>query len=210
MPSIDATRYGLRAWLFVVNAPDALARCAQTAETLHAAAPDWLCDAVPAFSKLLVEFRPGHADAARAHVEALLQSSEVAAVSPRCHEIPVRYDGPDLDDVARHADLSVDEVIRLHSAPRYGVAMLGFSPGFPYLEGLDEKLHTPRRADPRTRIDAGSVAIGGPHTGIYSLPTPGGWNVIGRTDVCLFNPAGEGTDAFLLRPGDSVQFLPIP
>lgn len=121
------------------------------------------------------------------------------------HEIPVRYDGPDLARVAEHAGIAIREIIERHTEPEYRVDLIGFAPGFPYLAGLDPALATPRLAQPRLRVEAGSVAIGGSHTGIYPLPGPGGWNVIGFTDTVLFNPS---TAQCLLAPGDRLRFIP--
>lgn len=126
----------------------------------------------------------------------------------RVVEIPVRYggeDGPDLADVAAHCGLSADEVVRRHTKARYTVYFIGFQPGFAYLGGLDEALHTPRRAAPRLAVPAGSVGIGGAQTGIYPLATPGGWQLIGRTAVPLFSPDAEPPT--LLAPGDRVRFV---
>jgi inhibitor of KinA len=125
-------------------------------------------------------------------------------------EIPVCYggeNGPDLDAVAKHTGLSCDDVIARHAAAEYHVAMLGFAPGFPYLLGLDPALQAPRRADPRTRVPAGSVAIGGAQTGIYPRELPGGWHLIGRTPRVLFDPARE--PPALLAPGNRVRFRAI-
>jgi KipI family sensor histidine kinase inhibitor len=124
--------------------------------------------------------------------------------------IPVKYDGPDLGVVAERAGLSVAETVEVHAAPEYRVYALGFSPGFPYLGDLDPRLHTPRRATPRARVSAGSVAIGGSHTGIYPTAGPGGWNLIGRTDAVLFDPRGSAGRQFLLRCGDRVRFQIAP
>ncbi|MES2404606.1 MAG: 5-oxoprolinase subunit PxpB [Pseudomonadota bacterium] len=124
--------------------------------------------------------------------------------------VPVCYGGecgPDIDAVAEHAGLSRDDVIARHTAAEYTVAMLGFAPGFPYLLGLDASLHVPRRATPRTRVAAGSVAIGGAQTGIYPRELPGGWHLIGRTSRVLFDPARE--PPCLLAPGDRVRFVAI-
>jgi len=123
-------------------------------------------------------------------------------------EIPVRYDGPDLADVAAHCRLSPDEVVRRHSAAEYVVYFIGFQPGFAYLGGLDQALHTPRRAEPRVAVPAGSVGIGGAQTGIYPLATPGGWQLIGRTALPLFDPQAEPPT--LLAPGDRVRFVAEP
>src|SRR5690606_2544073 len=107
------------------------------------------------------------------------------------HVVPVVYGGehgPDIDHVAKSAKLSTDEVVKLHTGATYHVAAIGFSPGFPYLLGLPEKLATARRATPRVRVAAGSVGIGGSQTGIYPRETPGGWQLIGRTSLDLFDP----------------------
>ncbi|HEY2394876.1 MAG TPA: 5-oxoprolinase subunit PxpB [Rudaea sp.] len=125
-------------------------------------------------------------------------------------EVPVCYGdafGPDLDAVAAHAGLDVRDVIARHVQADYRVAMLGFMPGFPYLLGLDATLHAPRRASPRTRVPAGSVAIGGAQTGIYPRELPGGWQLIGRTPLALFDPLRH--QPALLRPGQRVRFRRI-
>jgi len=124
--------------------------------------------------------------------------------------IPVCYGGefgPDLDDVAAAHETSPDAIVAMHAAGTYTVAMIGFLPGFPYLDGLAAELHTPRRASPRTAVPAGSVGIGGGSTGIYPFTSPGGWHVIGRTPRALFAPTRE--QPALLQPGDRVQFIPI-
>jgi len=128
----------------------------------------------------------------------------------RVVEIPVCYDPEfalDLDHVAQHAQMSPKEVVNLHSATDYHVNCIGFTPGFPYLAGLPEKLATPRRATPRKEIPAGSVAIGGTQSGIYPLRSPGGWNVIGRTPLRLFDP--QKNPPALLRAGDRLRFQEI-
>jgi inhibitor of KinA len=128
----------------------------------------------------------------------------------RTVEIPVCYDpqfAADLGDVARHAKISAKEVVDLHSAAEYRVSCIGFVPGFPFLAGLAKKLATPRRDVPRKEIPAGSVGIGGAQTGIYPLRSPGGWNLIGRTPVRLFDP--KRNPPTLLRAGDHVRFRAI-
>lgn len=122
-------------------------------------------------------------------------------------EIPVCYDeefAPDLGVVADHAALSAEQVVRQHSGATYRVGAIGFAPGFPFLIGLPERLATPRRSTPRTEVPAGSVAIGGAQTGVYPQASPGGWNIIGRTPVRLFDPHRE--QPALLRAGDTVRF----
>lgn len=123
-------------------------------------------------------------------------------------EVPTRYggvDGPDLGAVASHAGLSEDAVIQLHVATTFRVAMLGFQPGFPYLLGLPPALQMPRRRSVRPRVPAGSVAIAGAQAGIYPNESPGGWHLIGRTEVRLFDP--QAAEPALLLPGDRVRFV---
>lgn len=130
--------------------------------------------------------------------------------APRLVEIPVLYGGeagPDLPFVAELNGLPEEEVIALHSGQDYLVCMIGFAPGFPYLAGLNPKIAAPRRESPRPEVPAGSVGIGGSQTGIYPLPIPGGWQLIGRTPVSLFNP--DSTSPSLLQAGDQVRFVPI-
>lgn len=126
-------------------------------------------------------------------------------VARRLVQVPVVYDGEDLPEVARRTGLSPDEVVRRHCAPEYVVAFLGFAPGFPYLVGLDPALHVPRRDTPRTRVPAGSVGLAGGQTGIYSTATPGGWQLIGRTDTVLFDV--ERDPPALLAAGDRLRFV---
>lgn len=124
--------------------------------------------------------------------------------------VPVCYGGefgPDLDEVAAFHALGANDVIRLHLAPVYQVYMIGFTPGFAYLGGLDERLHTPRKSEPRKKVVAGSVGIADQQTGIYPIESPGGWQLIGRTPLKLFDPARK--DPFLLQAGDFVRFRAI-
>jgi len=134
----------------------------------------------------------------------------VALPAGRAITLPVCYGGEfglDLELVGAACGLTADEVIALHSGAEYFVSAIGFIPGFPYLRGLPERLHTPRRKTPRTRVPAGSVAIGGPQTGIYPFETPGGWNLIGCTPWRLFNAYSQTPS--LLQVGDRVRFQPI-
>ena len=128
----------------------------------------------------------------------------------RIIEIPVCYDeefAPDISLVAKHNSLTTEHVIQIHSQPEYLVYFLGFSPGFPYLGEMPKEIATPRLQTPRIKVPAGSVAIGGGHTGIYPLSSPGGWNIIGRTPLRLFSPEEE--DPTLLKMGDRIKFVPI-
>ncbi|MCA1829891.1 MAG: allophanate hydrolase subunit 1 [Actinomycetota bacterium] len=122
----------------------------------------------------------------------------------RLHEIDVTYGGEDLDDVAELTGLSAGDVVRAHASAEYRVAFIGFSPGFPYLLGLPRRLHVPRLSTPRARVPAGSVAIADRYSGIYPDATPGGWRLIGRTGMKLFD-AGAGAS---VQPGDRVHFVP--
>ncbi|WP_414147230.1 5-oxoprolinase subunit PxpB [Erwinia sp. BNK-24-b] len=137
------------------------------------------------------------------------EKSEALVLETREITIPVIYGGaagPDLEVVARHSKLTAKQVVEAHAAGRYVVFFIGFQPGFPYLAGLDERLYTPRRAEPRIQVPAGSVGIGGSQTGIYPLAAPGGWQLIGQTSVALFTP--EQQPPTFLRPGDNVRFVP--
>lgn len=200
--------YGPEALLFEVKNQDVSPP--QLCADLEAHPPHGFREATPGYESVLVEFQSGtHLEQKAAELtQRWNQLRSLPAIEGRVIDIPVRYNGEDLPEVARHAGLSVNETIHLHSQATYRVALLGFAPGFPYLQGLDKRLHKPRRAQPRPHIPVGSVAIGGSHTGIYSIPSPGGWNLIGQTDVRLFDPANEKAP-FLLRAGDRVRFVPI-
>ena len=173
--------------------------------------PPGMIEFVPAFTTILLEFETGSDQELKALVQQLLSKFQRATERPlppaKLHQIPIRYDGEDLERVAQSNGLSVEDVCKLHSERDYNVCFLGFSPGFPYLSALNPRLRTPRRASPRPRVAAGSVAIGGEHTGIYSVETPGGWNIIGHTDVCLFDPSAEESEMFLLSAGDRIRFI---
>jgi KipI family sensor histidine kinase inhibitor len=137
------------------------------------------------------------------------EESEAQLPESRQVEIPVIYggeSGPDLVVVAEHAALTPRQVVELHSSSDYVVFFIGFQPGFPYLGGLDPRLHIPRRAEPRVAVPAGSVGIGGSQTGVYPLASPGGWQLIGQTRTALFDPLQQPPT--LLRPGDRVRFVP--
>ncbi|MGA0003674.1 MAG: 5-oxoprolinase subunit PxpB [Candidatus Nanopelagicales bacterium] len=138
----------------------------------------------------------------------------VSTVSPateisigRLVEIPVRYDGQDLDEVAKLTGLTRSEVIELHSSTTFTAAFAGFAPGFMYCTGLPEVLQLPRRATPRVQVPAGSLAMADTYTAIYPLNSPGGWNLIGTTDVQMFDADAEQPS--LLLPGDRVRFVPV-
>lgn len=137
------------------------------------------------------------------------EESEAQLPESRQVDIPVIYGGeggPDLNVVAEQAAMTPKQVVELHSSGNYVVYFIGFQPGFPYLGGLDQRLHMPRRAEPRVLVPAGSVGIGGSQTGVYPLASPGGWQLIGQTQVALFEPKNQPPT--LLRPGDTVRFVP--
>ena len=137
------------------------------------------------------------------------EESEALEPDSRAIDIPVIYggeQGPDLTEVARLSGFTPKQVVELHASVDYVVWFLGFQPGFPYLGGLPASLAMPRRAEPRLKVPAGSVGIGGQQTGIYPLSTPGGWQLIGCTSLPLFSPNRE--EPILLRPGDTVRFVP--
>jgi inhibitor of KinA len=175
---------------------------------------------VPAYASVLVPFDPSVleeaavrgviADALRAAGEAVAAKGPAAAADlGSVTHVPVRYggaDGPDLAEVAVRTGLSEDDVVRLHAGAEYRVFCVGFVPGFPYLGMLSEELALPRRSTPRLRVPAGSVAIAGRQTGIYPSDTPGGWHVIGRTDLSAWDPHRD--PPALLEPGARVRFVP--
>jgi len=165
---------------------------------------------IPGMNNLTLVFDPLRTDPAElaAAALALWASPPRRQALGRLVEIPVTYDGPDLGDVAAHCGLSADEVVHRHTQGQYVVYFIGFQPGFAYLGGLDESLQTPRRAEPRLAVPAGSVGIGGAQTGIYPQATPGGWQLIGRTALALFDPRAEPPT--LLAPGDRVRFVAVP
>ncbi len=184
------------------------------ARRLHTQPPEGFLAAVPGYTTLLVQYYSLclSSQALPDWIERENQAaSQVELPSPRLVEIPVRYGGsagPDLDQVAALHQMTTDEVIHRHAAPIYTVYLIGFLPGFAYLGGMDPLLATPRLSSPRQSIPAGSVGIAGAQTGIYPLASPGGWQLIGRTNLTLFDPAR--TPPTLLTPGDEVRFIHVP
>jgi KipI family sensor histidine kinase inhibitor len=188
-------------------------RAVAAARALTRRAPTGFFDAVPGARTLLVVFDPRRLARQRLAEELRRGSRDPESIEPRrTVRIPVFYDsgastGPDLADLARDAGLAPEEFARRHADGDYRVAFLGFAAGFPYMTGLREELHAPRLATPRTRVPAGSVGIGGRYTGVYPGATPGGWRLIGRAPVRLFDPSEDPPS--LLLPGDSVRFQAI-
>ncbi|MEO7097791.1 MAG: 5-oxoprolinase subunit PxpB [Luteolibacter sp.] len=197
---------GDSAWL--VEFPDGtpLGRVMGLASALAENRPPGVRDVVASFASLAVHFDSGDGLEIRDWMEAAMVRCDGFEMKAGGElEIPVCYDGPDLEDVAAQVGMSVEEVIALHSGAVYTVAAVGFSPGFPYLSGLPERLNVPRRETPRLAVPAGSVAIAGGQAGIYPFTSPGGWHVLGRTGKTLFDP--NAARPALLQPGDRVRFV---
>ena len=193
--------------------PDIHHRVYTMAEAVEEATIQGVEEIIPSYRSLLIAYNP-----LVISFKGLLQRlkkidrslSYIETVERRRVEIPTLYGGefgPDLDFVARHHGLTTDEVIRIHSSQDYLVYMLGFTPGFPYLGGNLKKIATPRLKTPRIKVSAGSVGIAEDQTGIYPIESPGGWRIIGRTPLKLFNPLRP--PHFLLAAGDTVRFIPI-
>ena len=160
---------------------------------------------VPAARTVLLD---GLTDPSRLAAE--LVGAEIPPVAERTEaavEIPVRYDGPDLADVAAHWGVTEEEAARIHASTGFRVAFCGFAPGFGYLTGLPARYDVPRRSTPRTAVPAGSLALAGPYTGVYPRSSPGGWQLIGTTDAVLWDHTR--TPAALLSPGTRVRFVPV-
>ncbi|NND62268.1 MAG: 5-oxoprolinase subunit PxpB [Flavobacteriaceae bacterium] len=173
---------------------------------------DEIIEIAPSYNALAVFLRPGipkdvFIDKLR---KAVVKRDLIPPKSPKLISIPVCYDdefGIDLKALARLHQLSISEVIEIHSQKIYKTYFIGFLPGFPYLAGLDQRLHTPRKVAPRRFIEAGSVGIGSSQTGVYPGNYPGGWNIIGRTPLKLFDATRDQPS--LIRAGDLIKFVPV-
>ncbi len=202
-------RYGRSALLVEL---DSLSRVAAVHGQLRAARADGrlpdVIELVPAARTVLVAVRPGSRglDAVR-DVLAEPAAAAVPAGAGRAVTIPVRYDGADLDLVARTAGIDPAEVVALHSGAEFVVAFLGFAPGFGYLIGLPEPLRQPRLDEARPSVPSGSVAVAGEYSAVYPRASPGGWRLIGSTEQVMFDPDAE--PPALLAPGDRVRFEPV-
>lgn len=187
------------------------------AVALRARALPWIRDVVPALCGIAVHFDPYHPELPApvlAYFEVLLQEAFKSASkfedSGRSVDVPVCYDaefGLDLNEISEKTSFPTEEIIRRHTQAQHRVLMVGFAPGQPYIGGLDAKLSVPRRPTPRTVMPAGSVAIANAQTAVYPYETPGGWSIIGRTPLRVFDPARE--PASLFAPGDRVRFIAI-
>lgn len=172
-----------------------------------------IVETVPAYCTLLIHYDPLILTFDQVTLwvrDKLTQVDDSLNRKPRQLEVPTRYggaSGPDLEAVAVSKGISAAEVVRIHSECEYTVYMMGFTPGFPYLGTLDERLITPRMETPRTLVKAGTVAIAGSQTGIYPLDSPGGWHLIGWTPLKLFDPTRESP--FLFSPSDIIKFIPL-
>lgn len=188
-----------------------LARAVRAAVAAAGAEEVWASvqDVVPAAHTVLVVLNGPRRLPLLAGALARLDLAGVAAEPTRAEqvEIAVHYDGPDLAEAAGHCGLSVDELVAAHTGAHWQVAFCGFAPGFGYLVGNDPRLDVPRRPTPRTRVPVGAVGLAGRFTGAYPRESPGGWQLIGRTDAVLWEPARE--NPALLRPGVAVRFVVV-
>jgi KipI family sensor histidine kinase inhibitor len=207
----QVTAAGDRALLVTVGRiidPELLGQVLALERALADRKPSGLLSTVPAYASLLCHYDPDVTDAAR--LEAIIRQfdGQVDASVPvgPVVDVPTRYDGPDLADVALKTDLTPARVIEAHAAREYLVYCIGFAPGFTYCGTLPDQLEVPRLASPRLRVSAGSIGIAGRQTGIYAVESPGGWNLIGRTDLRLFDPGADPPARF--KPGDRLRFVP--
>lgn len=192
--------YGDAGWLLDC---ESLAETQRWYAGLRADTPGFVIDIAHGASSLVVAVDRAYLRQTRTWIESC-QPGDLAASGAETVTIAVSYDGPDLDDVASHTRLSVDEVIALHSASTWTVAFGGFAPGFGYLTTDHDRLHVPRRKSPRPQIATGSVGLAGEFSGIYPRTSPGGWQIIGHTAAILWNTARN--PPALLRPGMTVRF----
>jgi KipI family sensor histidine kinase inhibitor len=172
--------------------------------------PPGLLSTIPAYASLLCNYDASLTDGARLADSIRQLEGSVGAAIPAgpIVDVPTRYDGPDLPEVALKTNLTPAGVIERHAGREYLVYCVGFAPGFTYCGALEEKIAVPRLASPRLRAPAGSIGIAGRQTGIYAVDSPGGWNLIGRTTLNLFDPAADPPARF--KPGDRLRFVPIP
>ncbi|MEM6883600.1 MAG: 5-oxoprolinase subunit PxpB [Verrucomicrobiota bacterium] len=208
--------YGSKSWMVRWNTREEFEQVyVSILEHLSSTPPSGFLECIPGYQTLLLAFKaPYQENDIRKYLKIAATKKTSGYSQNNLIEIPVQYNGPDLSYIAEFHNISTDDVIQRHSDTVYTIYFMGFSPGFPYLGPLDSSLHTPRRKSPRTRIPAGSVAIGGSHTGIYSVESPGGWHIIGHTSKILFNlnaaiaSYSDSRDIFHMHPGDQIRFIP--
>jgi len=203
---------GDRALLVTISStidPEVLGEVLALDRVLQDRRPQGLISTVTAYASLLCHYDPAVIDGARLAGEIRTFEGRLDATVPTGSvvDVPTRYDGPDLADLVAKTNLTTAAVIELHAGREYLVYCVGFAPGFTYCGALDSRLALPRRASPRARVPAGSVGIAGPQTGIYAVESPGGWNLIGRTDMRLFDQSADPPARF--KPGDRLRFVPI-
>ncbi|MBI9046586.1 MAG: 5-oxoprolinase subunit PxpB [Anaerolineaceae bacterium] len=172
-----------------------------------------IISSLPTYCTLMISYDPlliSFSELEKKVLSIIQEAPEEAQINSELIEIPTKYGGvygPDLEHVADHNEITPEKVIQIHSSRDYPVYMMGFTPGFPYLGGMDSRIATPRLKSPRTLVPAGSVGIAGEQTGIYPLDSPGGWQLIGRTSTNLFDP--QSRQPFLLKPGSMIRFIPV-
>ena len=192
--------------------PEINALVHRTAAAIDASHIEGVLEMVPTYRSLLVYYDPLQValPELQSEISGLALGDDEGTDEFRIVEIPTLYGGehgPDLEFVAQNSGMTESEVIALHSGTDYLVYTMGFSPGFPYLGGLDAKLHTPRLSSPRTLIPAGSVGIAETQTGVYPVASPGGWRLIGRSPLKLFDP--HASPPTVINAGDRVKFVPL-
>lgn len=188
--------------------PELLGQVLALDQALADRRPNGLLSTVPAYASLLCHYDPDITDAARLEASIRQLEGQVDGSVPfgPVVDVPTRYDGPDLADVALKTNLTPAGVVEAHAGREYLVYCVGFAPGFTYCGALPDQLAVPRLASPRLRVAGGSIGIAGRQTGIYAVESPGGWNLIGRTALRLFDPAADPPARF--KPGDRLRFIP--
>ena len=193
--------------------PEINARIATMIKLMKVQQIEGIVDMIPSFCALLINYDSrviSYSDLNKRLENVLKLDAKAEVAAAEVFEIPVCYGGkfgPDMANLVEHSGLSEKEIIEIHSGSDYLIYMLGFLPGFPYLGGLDERIHIPRLANPRIKIPAGSVGIGGAQTGIYPLDSPGGWQLLGQTPVKTYDPEREVP--ILFEAGDYIRFVPV-
>jgi len=219
MPAAHLQHLGDTALLAIPNHPlEAAQQVMRWVTSCEARPLQGVTDVVAAFGSLAIYYDPLQVSVSKSEspsvvvlqwvTQCIAQAEKIPVPVPREHNIAVCYGGkhgPDLKRVAEQTGMTEREVVELHASTSYLVEAVGFTPGFPYLQGLPQRLHTPRQATPRTNVPAGSVAIGGPYTGVYPHSSPGGWNLIGKTPTLLFSPFMKPPALF--KTGDRVRFF---